>query len=85
MNFKSKKSMMKNMKSLMMSFNLLLRKRRLLLPRQRKTRSGDQGMLIVVTKGKKKVKPTTKKVNNIAIVTRCNLTIKSTRHSKHLE
>jgi len=47
--------------------------------------SGDEGTSIVVTNGKKKVKPTAKKVNNTIVVTRCNVTIKSTQHSKHLE
>ncbi len=49
------------MKNLMMNFNLLLRKQRLLLPRQRKTMIRDEGMSVIVTKGKKKVKPTAKK------------------------
>ncbi len=45
---------------------------------QRKTRSGDQRTLVAMKKGKKKVKPCAKKVNNIAIVTRRNVTIKNT-------
>jgi len=38
-----------------------------------------------VKKGKKKIKPTTKKVNNTTLVIRHSVTIKSTQHSKHLD